>query len=75
MGLIYGIGVYEDNDVLIKMTLTTPGRPMHDNIINGVKYRVSLVEEVGEMITDLVREPAWNHGKMSDKIKEMLGFG
>jgi metal-sulfur cluster biosynthetic enzyme len=75
LGLIYGIGVFEDNDVLIKMTLTTPGCPMHDSIINGVKYRVSRVEGVGEVIVDLVWEPAWNPGKMSDKAKEMLGFG
>jgi metal-sulfur cluster biosynthetic enzyme len=75
LGLIYGIGVYEDNDVLIKMTLTTPGCPMHDSILNGVKYRVSQVEGVGEVIVDLVWDPAWNPDKMSDKAKEMLGVG
>ncbi|MFA1818962.1 hypothetical protein ACDX78_01960 [Virgibacillus oceani] len=33
LGLIYSIGVYAYNDLLIKMTLTTLDCPMHDNII------------------------------------------
>ncbi|OZU87986.1 FeS assembly SUF system protein [Virgibacillus indicus] len=75
LGLVYGIGVdYEDN-VEIKMTLTTPGCPMHDSIMNGVKYRVGQLEGVGNVHVDLVWDPAWNPGKMSDKAKEMLGFG
>ena len=30
MGLIYGIDVTENNDVNIKMTMTTKGCPLHD---------------------------------------------
>ena len=31
MGLIYGIDVTENNDVNIKMTMTTQGCPLHEN--------------------------------------------
>jgi len=36
MGLIYGIDVSENNDVSIKMTMTTKGCPLHDTIVNDV---------------------------------------
>ncbi|PAV29215.1 FeS assembly SUF system protein [Virgibacillus profundi] len=75
LGLIYGIGVDIEDNVEIKMTLTTPGCPMHDSITNGVKHRVSQIEEVGNVHVDMVWDPAWNPGKMSDKAKGMLGFG
>ena len=32
MGLIYGIDVAENNDVNIKMTMTTQGRPHHETL-------------------------------------------
>ena len=32
MGLIYGIDVSENNDVNIKMTMTTQGCPLHETL-------------------------------------------
>ena len=32
MGLIYGIDVTENNDVNIKMTMTTQGCPLHETL-------------------------------------------
>ena len=36
MGLIYGINVSENNDVKIKMTMTTKGCPLHDTMVDDV---------------------------------------
>ena len=36
MGLIYGIDVSENNDVHIKMTMTTKGCPLHDTMVDDV---------------------------------------
>ena len=33
MGLIYGIDVSENNDVNIKMTMTTQGCPLHETLV------------------------------------------
>ncbi len=33
MGLIYGIDVNDNNDVNIKMTMTTQGCPLHETLI------------------------------------------
>ena len=37
MGLIYGIAVNENNDVDIKMTMTTQGCPLHETMVDDVK--------------------------------------
>jgi len=73
LGLIYGIVLDHDDNVTIKMTLTTPGCPLHDSITKGVKYRVRQVEGVGEVTVDLVWEPAWTPDKMSEKCRALLG--
>ena len=36
MGLIYGIDISENNDVNIKMTMTTKGCPLHDTMVDDV---------------------------------------
>lgn len=73
LGLIYGVIVDEDtNHVTVRMTLTTPGCPMSDSIQNGVKFRVKQIEGVGEVEVDLVFEPRWDPGKMSERCKAFL---
>ena len=37
MGLIYGIDVTENNDVNIKMTMTTKGCPLHETMVEMSK--------------------------------------
>lgn len=75
LGLVYDIKVDDDNNVDVIMTLTTPGCPMHDSITGGVKWKLKSIEEIGDVSVDLVWEPAWTPEKMSDKAKQMLGFG
>lgn len=74
LGLIYDIILDDNDNVNVKMTLTTPGCPLHDSITNGVKYRVSQIEGVGEVIVDLVWDPPWTPDKMSKKCREFLGM-
>jgi len=72
LGLVYGVGVDDENNIIVTMTLTTPGCPLHDSITNGVKHRVSQIEKVQEVQVDLIWEPAWNPEKMSDNARQML---
>ena len=37
MGLIYGIDITANNDVNIKMTMTTKGCPLHETMVDDVK--------------------------------------
>lgn len=72
LGLVYGVGVDDENNIIVTMTLTTPGCPLHESISNGVKHRVSQIEAVQDVHVDLIWEPAWNPGKMSDNARQML---
>jgi|SRR5690554_4526084 len=72
LGLVYGIDVDDNNNVLITMTLTTPGCPMHDSISTGIKNRIRYIDGAGHVEVKVVWEPAWNPDKMSDRAKERL---
>ena len=71
LGLIYELRV-EPEKIYVQMTLTTPGCPMHDSIVGGV--RRALKGERKEIEVDLVWEPRWNPENMSEAAKEQLGY-
>src|SRR5688500_19876890 len=54
LGLIYEIDVDDHHHAMITMTLTTPGCPLHDSIMNGVKHRVSQIEGIEGVSVNLV---------------------
>lgn len=72
LGLIYDAFVNEDKSVYIKMTLTTPGCPLHDTLVNGVKTAVQCLPDVTKVDVELVWEPEWTPEKMSPKIRDMF---
>lgn len=74
LGLIYGIGITDENDVHITMTLTTPGCPLHGSITSGVRYCVEGIEEVRNVDVNLVWEPAWSPAQMTEDGKRALGM-
>ena len=76
MGLIYGIDVTENNDVNIKMTMTTKGCPLHDTMVDDVTRYTKKVPGVNNVQVDIVWDPPWTMDKMSDEAKaKMKGFG
>src|SRR5690625_2511476 len=73
LGLIYGVIVDEsNNNVTVRMTLTTPGCPMADSIKKGVEFRVRQIKGVGEIKIDLVFDPPWTPAKMTERCKQFL---
>jgi len=76
MGLIYGIDISENNDVNIKMTMTTKGCPLHDTMVDDVKRYAKKVSGINNVNVDIVWDPPWTMDKMSDEAKaKMKGFG
>ncbi|WP_042355312.1 metal-sulfur cluster assembly factor [Bacillus rubiinfantis] len=73
LGLIYGIGITDEGDVQITMTLTTPGCPLHNSITSGVRYAIEGLEGVRNVDVNLVWEPAWSPDKMTENGKRALG--
>ena len=72
MGLIYGINVNENNDVDIKMTMTTQGCPLHETMVDDVKRYTKKVSGVNNVNVEIVWDPPWTMDKMSDEAKEMM---
>ncbi|MDR2087211.1 MAG: iron-sulfur cluster assembly protein [Dysgonamonadaceae bacterium] len=74
LGLIYGVEVDEDNNVLITMTLTAPACPAADYIIEDVRMKVESVEGIKGVEVELVFDPEWHKDMMSEEAKLELGF-
>ena len=72
MGLIYGIDVTENNDVNIKMTMTTKGCPLHETMVDDVKRYAKKVSGVKNVDVEIVWDPPWTMDKMSDAAKAMM---
>lgn len=71
LGLVYNVAV-EDGAAKIRMTLTTPGCPMHDTITGGVKWALGRLPEIKDVEVDVVWEPRWSPEMMTDEAKEQL---
>ena len=74
LGLIYRIEVQDDAHVEIDMTLTAPGCPAADFIMEDVKQRIEGIPEVRQASVNLVFEPEWNQSLMSEEARLELGY-
>ena len=74
LGLIYDIKVNENNEVHIKMTLTTPNCPVAESLPQEVKNSVMQAEGVKKVNLDLVWDPPWNKSMMSEAAKLQLNL-
>ena len=72
MGLIYGIDIADNNDVNIKMTMTTKGCPLHETMVDDVKRYAKKVSGVNNVDVEIVWDPPWTMDKMSDTAKAMM---
>ena len=74
LGLIYEIKVDEEHRVYIQMTLTAPNCPMADYVVEPVKDAVKDVPGVLEVEVELVFDPVWDKGRMSEEALVELGL-
>lgn len=75
LGLIYRID-YDPSDktLHVDMTLTAPGCPAADFIMEDVRQKLLSVEGPEAVDLRLVFEPEWNQDMMSEEAKLELGF-
>ena len=79
LGLIYDcqlapIGDGKTFKADVKMTLTAPGRGMGPVLAQDVQNKLLSVEEIDEANVELVWDPPWNQGMMTDAAKLQLGL-
>ena len=60
--------------VAVKMTLTAPGCGMGDILIEDVRTKLELIPTIAEADVELVFEPPWHHGMMSEAARLETGM-
>lgn len=74
LGLIYDLQVEPSGRALIKMTLTAPNCPVAGTLPAEIEAKVRAVPGITDVRLDLVWDPPWDRGRMSDAAKLQLGF-
>jgi len=72
LGLIYNLSVDDQNNINIKMTLTTPNCPVADSMPKNVGKAVSEIEGIASVRVELVWDPQWTKDMMSEDAKLAL---
>ncbi len=73
LGLIYKIDI-QGSTCNIEMTLTAPGCPAADFLVEDIKQKVGSVEGIDAVNVEIVFEPEWTQDRMSEEAKLELGF-
>ena len=77
LGLIYSARTTPAENgrrIDVRMSLTAPGCSMSEILKNEVERKLSQLPGVAEVHVDVVFDPPWNPGMMSEAAKFQLGF-
>lgn len=73
LGLIYEVAT-TGRDVAVAMTLTSPGCPAGEMILDGAHTALAGLAGVGEVRVDLVWEPRWTPERLTPEGRAHLGW-
>lgn len=74
LGLIYKVDIDEKNNVDIKMTLTSPGCPVAQEMPGWIQGAVLAVEGIGDVDVEIIWDPTWDASMMSETAKMQLNM-
>ena len=74
LGLIYGLAVEPSGAVGIRMTLTSPGCPVADTLVREIRSKVEAIPGVTSARVELVWDPPWDRGRMSEAARLECGL-
>lgn len=74
LGLIYEINVLDGNDILIKMTLTSPACPVAETLPVEVEQKIKNIPDVNNAKVEITFDPPWEKDMMSEEAKLELGM-
>lgn len=78
LGLIYGCEIADGpgggKKIDVQMSLTAPGCGMSDVLKADVEKKLARLPEVKQVKVEVVFDPPWNPGRMSEAAKLQLGF-
>jgi len=74
LGLVYDIAVDQTQHANIKMTLTSPACPVAASLPVEVENKIKTIPGIADAKVEVVWEPPWNPGMMTEFAKLELGF-
>ena len=74
LGLVYEIAVDSDHVVGVRMTLTAPGCPAAQSLPVEVVNKLKQLPGITDAHVDIVWDPPWDKGRMSEAAKLQLGM-
>ncbi len=74
LGLIYDIDLSKEKHISLQMTLTSPNCPVAESLPIEVRDKMKTLPGIESAEVDIVWEPPWNPGMMSEVAKMELGY-
>jgi Predicted metal-sulfur cluster biosynthetic enzyme len=74
LGLVYGVDIDDENNVLVTMTLTFMGCPLSASLTYEVKRALADIEGIKEVEVNFVWDPPWTKDRMSRYARIALGL-
>ena len=74
LGLVYEIDIAEDGGVHVLISLTSPGCPVADQIVEDARRAVLDMEGVEQADVELTFDPPWTPNRISPLIRSSLGI-
>lgn len=74
LGLIYALDIDAAGQVDIRMTLTAPGCPVAQTFPAQVEQAVKTVPGIRDARVEIVWEPPWDQGRMTEAARLQLGL-
>jgi FeS assembly SUF system protein len=74
LGLIYAVEIEDDGKIKVEMTLTTPSCPSAQELPSMVEESVRLIPGVTEVEVEVVWDPPWDQGRMSEDARLALNM-
>jgi FeS assembly SUF system protein len=74
LGLIYKVDIDDDRHVSIEMTLTSPACPVAGTLPDEVRDKAEAVEGVAGASVEVVWDPPWHPGMMTEEAQLELGM-
>lgn len=78
LGLVYRCDVTPlgngQRSVSVDMTLTAPGCGMGDVLVQDAREKIAIIPTIADVTVDLVFDPPWHVGLMSDEARLQTGM-
>ncbi|MEP6617802.1 MAG: metal-sulfur cluster assembly factor [bacterium] len=73
LGLVYDVRV-EGNDVVVDMSLTSPGCPSGPEIMGDAEKALKAIPGVGTVTINLVWSPMWAPERIEPRVRAYMGL-